>query len=681
MNATDATDAPIAPDVVNDMDATDRASFNATSWLVFLGLLLVVFALYLPTLRDALVFDDAFITSGQLAAEYGSLSALKPRLLSYGTIVWVQALVGEAWWVQRLVNVLLHVAVVAMIYVFYAQLLTSLALTEPARESSRVSLRWRSGWGLFIGVAWFALNPTAVYAVAYLTQRSIVMATLFSVIALWAVLKALATRQIAYWLAATLAYIAAMLSKEYALALPAVAFAMIVVVRRPSAKPSVAAGVLVLVLAAVAAVAAGLLYARYSGIVGRAFDEISVSYLKQLAVTTPGIEKQAYPLSIINQMWLYFEYGCRWFLPSTQMMAVDLRPPFPTQLLSVPHVLGVVGYVALFVGSVTLMGRYRDGRALLGFCLFIPTMLFVTEFSTVWIQDPFVLYRSYLWAIAVPGLIYLGVRQLAGRFSSTGILACAGVIGLVLIWQTTDRVASFKTELTVWDDAVRKLPPELVLGKSRAYLNRGQAYQLAGEDSRAIRDYQRSTAFGDNGEGLLNAGSVLLARGRFAEAIAAFDGAMARGQQGASLSLNRGTALLSLGDTTGALAALQLALTQSPAPQEIAAVRRQRAQIFLQTGRIDEAITDAQFAAPVFAGDWQVRNTLGFALLAKGDRGGAVAAFNDSLQRGQSAVAFFGLARVFAEEQRLPEARTQIEKALALDPTNAQFQQLQGRLR
>ena len=656
------------------LNALNSTSFQPASRLVLAVLLLLVLGLYLPSLRAVLVFDDAIITSGQLFAEYGKFVALRPRALSYNSIVWLHTLVGDAWWVQRLVNVVLHLAVVAMLYVFYCQLLVTLALPESTDEKHQKSLRW----ALFIGVSWYALNPTVVYAVAYLTQRSIVMATLFSVIALWAVLKALTTQQRLYWVAAVLAYVAAMFSKEYALALPAVAVALIVLVRRPTAKNMFVFGCVGLVLASMAA---WVLYARYGSIVGNVFDDISAYYLKQLAITTPGIEANAYPLSIINQMWLFFEYGCRWFLPSTRMMSIDLRPAFPTQLLSVPHVLGVGGYLTLLLGSVTLMLRYRDARALLGFCLFTPTILFVTEFSTVWIQDPFVLYRSYLWAIAVPCIVYLGVRQLAGFISSTTILLCAGAIGLFMIWQSTDRIATFRTELSVWDDAVRKFPPELVVGKSRAYLNRGQAYQLAGEDNRAIRDYQRSTAFGDNGEGLLNAGALLLARGRFGEAIAAFDGAAARGQRSASLSLNRGTALLSLGDTTGALASLQQALTLGPAPQEIAAVRRQRALIFLQTGRIDEAISDAQFVVTVFAEDWQVRNTLGFALLSKGNREAAIAAFNESLERGQSAAAFFGLARAHAEEKRLPEARANIDKALAIEPTNTQFQQLQAQLR
>ncbi len=655
------------------------ASLRTPLNLCLFALIVVTGLLYLPSLGNVLVFDDAIITSGQLSAEYGAGFSFKPRVLSYSTIVWLQKIVGDAWWLQRLVNIALHLGVVAMLYVFYRQLVVSLAAVQvPSGTEAADQPRIANHWALLIGVAWYALNPTAVYAVAYLTQRSIVMATLFSLIALWAVLRALATGRPFFWLIVLLAYVAAMLSKEYALALPAAIVALVVLIRRP---PAMQVAAIMTIGVILAAIAVWLLYSRYGAIIGQVFDETSLAYVGQLAVNAPGIEKQVYPLSIINQMWLYFEYACRWFLPSTQMMSVDMRTTFPTQLLSVPHVLGVAGYAAMFVGSVTLMLRYRDARALLGFCLFLPTVLFVTEFSTVWVQDPFVLYRSYLWAIAVPGLIYLGVGQLSGRMSSTTLFACAGAVGAIMIWQTTDRIASFRSEISVWDDAIRKLPPELVVGKSRAYLNRGQAYQLAGEDNRAIRDYQRSTGFGDGGEGLLNAGAVLLARGRYAEAIAAFDGATARGQKSASLSLNRGTALLSLGDTTGALASLQQALTLGPAVQEIAAVRRQRSQVFLQTGRYDEAIVDAQFAAPVFAEDWQVRNTLGFALLAKGNSEAAKAAFADSLKRGHSAAAFFGLASCYAAQKSAPEARANIEKALAIDPTNTQYQQFQANIR
>ncbi len=633
--------------------------------LCFVALLAVVVVVYLPSLGNVLVFDDNILRGGQVFAEYWNPFALKPRSLSYSSFSWVHALAPDAWWLQRLLNIGVHAAVVAMLWLFYSKLLASLQGSPDEAESVHAK------WALLAGIAWFALNPTAVYAVAYLTQRSILMATFFSVLSLWAVLQALAVHRRRFWLLAIVAYVAAMMSKEYALALPLVAMALIVIVKRPSRQQALKFASIGILLAAMAAY---LLYRRYGDIIGKPFDETSLAYVEQMEAVAPGVKALAYPLSILNQMWLFFEYGCRWFLPSTGMMSIDLRPPFPARLTSQPHLLGALGYVGLLAASCVLMLRYRGRWALFGFCLFAPLVLFVSEFSTVWIQDPFVLYRSYLWAIAVPGMIYL----LASRLSRQTLGGMAVVVAVVFLWQATERIASLRTELSVWNDAVSKLPPERVIGKSRAYLNRGQSYQLASQDTRALRDYQRATAFGDAGEGLLNAGTILLAAGRAREALEAFDGAKARGQVSASLSLNRGTALIALAQPQAAFDALTIGLTQSPGVQEIAALRRQRATAALQIGRKDEAIADAEFAAAEFKTDPQIRSTLGFALLAQGNRPAALAAFNDSIAKAPTGVAYYGLAGMHAEERRLPEARAAIAKALALQPENVEFQRLQA---
>ncbi len=635
--------------------------------LCFAALLLVVLVLYLPSLGNVLVFDDNILISGQVFAEHWNPFSLKPRSLSYSTFSWLHALAPEAWWLQRLVNVGVHAAVVGMLWVFYSTLLKSLQLSPD--ENGDTYRRW----ALLAGVTWFALNPTAVYAVAYLAQRSILMATFFSVLSLWAVLQAMATRRRGFWVLAVLAYAAAMLSKEYALALPMLAIALVVMVKRPSTRQMITLGAIGALLATVAAY---LLYRRYGDIIGKPFDDTSIAYVEQMEALAPGVKAMAYPLSILNQMWLFFEYGCRWFLPSTGMMSIDLRPPFPARLTSEPHLLGAVGYLSLLAGSVVLMLRYRGRVALLGFCLFTPVILFVSEFSTVWIQDPFVLYRSYLWAIAVPGVIYL----IASRISQRALLSVALLVVIVFLWQTTDRIASLRTELTVWSDAVAKLPPEVVTGKSRAYLNRGQAFQIAGQDARALRDYQRSTAFGDGGEGLMNTGSILLAGGRAREALEAFDGAQARGQKSATLSLNRGSALLAAGEPQAAFDSFTTGLAQGPGVPETAGLRRQRATAALQIGRIDEALADAQFAASEFKTDPQIRATLGFAWLAKGNRAAAMAAFNDSIAKAPTGIAYYGVAGMHAEERRLPEAKAAIAKALALQPENVEFQRLSARL-
>ena len=635
--------------------------------MCFVALLAVVVVVYLPSLGNVLVFDDNILSGGQVFADYWNPFALKPRSLSYSSFSWVHALAPDAWWLQRLLNIAVHAAVVAMLWRFYSKLLASLQLS-PGEVATK-----QTEWAMLAGVAWFALNPTAVYAVAYLAQRSILMATFFSLLSLWAVLQALAVQRRRFWLLAIIAYVAAMMSKEYALALPLVAMALIVIVKRPSRQQIIKFGGIGLLLVAVAAY---LLYRRYGDIIGKPFDETSLAYVLQMEAVAPGVKALAYPLSILNQMWLFFEYGCRWFLPSTGMMSIDLRPPFPARLTSEPHLLGAIGYLFLLLASSVLMLRYRGRLALFGFCLFAPLVLFVSEFSTVWIQDPFVLYRSYLWAIAVPGMIYL----LASYLSRRTLAGMAVVVAVIFLWQATERIASLRTELSVWNDAVAKLPPELVIGKSRAYLNRGQAYQLASQNTRALRDYQRATAFGDAGDGLLNAGTILLAAGRVREALEAFDGAKARGHVSATLSLNRGTALVALGQPQAAFDALTTGLAQSPGVQETAALRRQRATAALQSGRMDEALADAQFAASEFKTDPQIRTTLGLALLAKGNRPAALAAFNDSIAKAPTGLAFFALAGMHAEERRLPEARAAIAKALALQPENVEFQRLQARL-
>jgi protein O-mannosyl-transferase len=643
--------------------------------LSLLAVIALTVVLYLPSLGNALLFDDSILLNGQIFSEFGGLTALRPRMLSYGSFTWVQALVPDQWWFQRAINVALHAVIIVLMYLFYAQLLRALGLwDDPVDAATQLPGSVPAAhWALLAGVAWFALQPMSVYAVAYMVQRSIVMALLFSLLSLWAVLQALTTQQRRFWLLAALAYVAAMLSKEYALALPALGAGLVVLVKRPSAKhvSMFAVGVAML-----GAAAAYLLYTRYSAIIGKPFDETSIAYVKQMDLRAPGVEKLAYPLSILNQAWLFFEYGCRWFLPSTSMMSIDMRPPFPASLTSTPHVLGVMGYLSLLAASIVLMLRYRGRLALLGFCLFAPVVLFVTEFSSVWIQDPFVLYRSYLWALAVPGVIFL----LASQLSRQALIGAAVAVGALFFWQSTDRIQSFRDEFTVWNDAVEKLPRELVIGKSRPYLNRGQAYQLRGENTRALRDYERSTAFGDGGEGLLNTGALLLTGGRAQEALAAFDAAAMRGQVSASLSLNRGTALATLGQTQAAYDAFSKGLTLYPDPQESAALKRQRATAALRLGRIDDALADAQAAALVFAQDPQIRVTLGYAWLAKGNRDAGIAAFNDSINKSPNPAAYFGLARVYASASRLPEARAAVAKALAMQPENVEFQQLSAKL-
>ena len=84
-------------------------------------------AIYVPGLSNTPVFDDRLLTSGDLFAQYGSVLALKPRLLSYGSFVWMQDLFGPGWWKQRLGNLMIHMALVAALWLLYREILRFVA--------------------------------------------------------------------------------------------------------------------------------------------------------------------------------------------------------------------------------------------------------------------------------------------------------------------------------------------------------------------------------------------------------------------------------------------------------------------------------------------------------------------------------------------------------------------------
>ncbi|HET7404037.1 MAG TPA: hypothetical protein VFJ62_19725, partial [Usitatibacter sp.] len=248
------------------------------AWIpvVLVGLVLI----YAPGLGNALVFDDSYLAEG-LFADYGHLDHARVRMLSYGSFVWLDALLGDGWWKQRLFNLMLHLAVTLSLWGLYRELLRHIA--PPQGEPAPAVPYYRAPvLGLCVG--FFALNPVAVYGVAYLIQRSIVMGTLFTVLALWLFARGLRTRSHLLMLGAVLAYALAVASKEHTVLAPLAAAPLFVLVRRPDAKriALLTAGGAVLV-----GLAAAVLYQRYGEILGRPFDEYSQVYLRQLAALDP----------------------------------------------------------------------------------------------------------------------------------------------------------------------------------------------------------------------------------------------------------------------------------------------------------------------------------------------------------------------------------------------------------
>lgn len=645
------------------------AHFRPLPWLGVLAL--CVAAVYAPGLGNPLVFDDELLASGELFRLYGSLQA-RERLLSYGSFVWVQALFGEGWWKQRGLNVLLHLAVVGALWGFYRELLRH--LESPDGGGERLGDRADAAPALLVAVGFFALNPTAVYGVAYLIQRSILMATLFVVLGLWSLARALASGRLAFGVLATLCYALAVASKEHAVFAPLAAVPLYVLVGRPSRSRLAA---LAAAMFAVGGLAVAALIWRYGSLIGEPFDEYSRIYVQQLAQLAPGVEGIAWPLSIMNQAYLFFEYGLRWALPWGGWMSINMRPVFPVSFLTFPQLLGPIAYLAMVAGALTLVLRYRDTRALAGLSLLLPAALFPTEFATVWIQDPFVLYRSYLWAIGVPGVALFLLYGLSARALGSLAVAAASLLG----WQALDRVFSLSSAERLYTDAIVKLPDDpRAVGRWFPYLNRGNVYFDANQFQLAERDFRASSALGDGGAGTFNIGNIRLQAGDAQGALILFSEAEKQGYAVFNLPMQRGVALVALGRLPEAYEQLRAALAREPSSPSKELIHLQLARVCLQLGKPDEAIDHAKH---VLAKDKRHREAgyvLAMGLIARGDFVPAARLLDVMIEEAPAASLFYARAMANVGLKRKPQAQSDIDEALRLGLDNPVIREWQKKI-
>jgi len=635
--------------------------------------------IYLPGLGNGLVFDDGYLADGELFADYRSALEMRARWLSYGSFVWVQSVFGEGWWKQRVFNLLLHGAVVIGLWGLYRRLLTAidppeLELPLGAAPEARVPGAYQDSPALALAIAFFALNPVAVYAVGYLIQRSIVMATLFVVLGLYFFVRAAAERRPALHALAFVCYALAVLSKEHALLAPLAAVPLYVLVARPSRHQMAA---IALIGLAIVAVAGAVLSVRYGEVLGRSFDEYSGIYLRQLSQLNAQAAENAFALSLLNQAYLFFHYGLRWMLPVSEWMSINLRPPFPVSFATFPHVLGVVGYAGVLAGGSWLLLRFRDWRALVGVSLLVPSLLFATEFATVWVQDPFVLYRSYLWAIGLPGLVFVALHGPSVRV----VVAIGLVLGLVLTWQALDRVWSLATPERAWSDAIRKLPnDERSVGRWFPYLNRGAYYVERGQFQLAMRDFEASASLGDAGMGRFNTASLLAAENKHEQALRALDEAEKQGYALYNLPFQRGLSLMALGRNAEAYDQLIKAHAMSPpsAVRQIALVHL--ARLDMQRGRPDLAIRSVEQILAADPKHAEAPFLLAMAHVMKNEHALAKEIAERLVREQPGSRAYYTRALANYGLKRKAEALADIDNALRLAPDNAALREWKAKI-
>jgi tetratricopeptide (TPR) repeat protein len=508
-------------------------------------LLLAAFVLYGGSLRYPLVFDDATLADAAVLRSYSAMPPeLQLRWLSKLTFGWIHAVAGMDWYWQRVLNVALHAGTAAALFGFLARLFGAAIGEQGAR------------WPAFYGAMLFLVHPAAVYGVAYLIERSIVLAALFSLLGLRCFLEGLLRRSAVWYLGAAACYFLAVSSKEHAVMLPAAAAALAVLLRGRS----ISLRQLAAPAAIVGAIALGAAWQART-LIATAYEPFAADALSALLRGEHALDASlAYPLSLATQASLFFRYLLVWLLPWPGWMSVDVRIPLVLQPFPWVQCAGLVAWLAYALLAVALLRR--GGRwGVAGWGLLFPWLLALTEFAVVRLQEPFVLYRSYLWMTGVfavlPALLWRVPRR-PGQVIVAFV--CVGLAALAY-----GRLATFSSPYRLWDDAVTSNGATRAHLVERGYVNRGMASFDSGRREEALADFERAIALNDRyADAWIGRASAHLAARRPAQALADLERALALDEGYASAWDKRCLALSELGRIQEARAACERAVALDP---------------------------------------------------------------------------------------------------------------------
>ncbi|MBI3523933.1 MAG: hypothetical protein HY066_05290 [Betaproteobacteria bacterium] len=505
-------------------------------WLTLALLATGVAALYGPHLNAPLVFDDIdFFGSNYASRVGGNFSPLALRYWSTWTFAFQRIVFGDDPAMFRLVNVALHLMVGAALFLFI-RTLHALVLTG---DSELRGQNQTSRHAIWLAVALFLFHPVAVYGVAYLVERSILMATLFCLLMWWAHLRGLASGKPGWLALAALFYYFALYSKEHSVMAPAVALLLTLLIPHPATGRRL----LVLVFLAYFALALSVVLTQ-KNVIASAYEPWLLGGIKI---------NHAYLTSVLTQAALYFKYLFLWWVPLTSWMSIDIREPLKdiASIWTWLSLCGFIGYCAL--GFVLLLRRRRLG--LLGFSMLAPALLFMTELATVRIQESFVLYRSYLWLPPMLAGLPLIFQRLAGRGRQAALLLGWGCAG-ICFYLAAGRLYSFSSGFLLWDEAIKLADKRGDTGfRERQYVNRGGTYLVGRNFDLALQDFERALQWNStNVLALLGQGQALSQLGHPAQAKVSFDHALRLKPGWVDAYLARAALSIQLGDRQAAIA-------------------------------------------------------------------------------------------------------------------------------
>lgn len=500
---------------------------------------LLVCLVYLPFIKNPLIFDDLVVFY-----QYGPtlFTDVNPhfqlRWLSYQSLKWTWDLFSDIPDIHRLGNMIIHLANGLLLFFLCRSYL---------RITNKDANTKIQDFGPWLVAMIFVCNPVSVYAVGYLVQRSILLATFFTLLMQLAFLHGLIKAKNFPLFLAVLFYGAAVFSKEHAIT--AILTLPIIYLLVKDKAPVRKSGLLLCIMGCVAIATYAYLLAK--GVLGRAYEHDASMLIESHGLNDP---KNLSYLSVVTQAGLFFKYLFLWCIPNPAWMSIDMRATFSDPDAYLSHSLRLGAFITYGLGALYLLVRNWNHR-ILGFALLYPWLYFLIEFSTIRIQEPFVLYRSYLW---IPGLL-LSIPVLLENSQVIATTKRKIIVGfaliLVLVPLSWNRLWVFSDNYRLWNDAVSLLSSDSAPGAARIFYNRGKALQSAEKWEESIKDFERVTRLAPHiDQAQINIGYNRYNMKLYQDALMAFDRALLINPDSGNAHFGKGLALRKLKDDRNAIA-------------------------------------------------------------------------------------------------------------------------------
>lgn len=471
-----------------------------TPFFILAGTISLLYGFWLKT---PFFFDDIgyFVNAVSFDSLWTNWQPFMRRWVSTASLTLIGELANDHPVGYRIYSAILHILVFFSLYIFVR--------SQIDEEQSGAGVTSALASCLLL-----ALHPISVFAVGYVVQESILLASLFSIWMWIAVDRGVRTRNV-MWLALSIFfYYLAVCSKEHAVTVAG--FAVLVAWNATNGEFRLALHRILMPLLGWGVIAFGILFTmRYA---------IGTGYEPLLQEMSAPQGQDFYARSVLNQAYLWFKYVLLWCVPYENWMGIDIRLPFPEYWYDTSAVIGFLAYIFYPIFILFLYKKKLASR-LMVIGLLGPWILYLSQFSSVQYQESFVLYRSYLWVLPISIVIAIAFLKLreSARFFLCFIL-CVFLFGL-----SWGRLQTFSQPILIWDESVQRLQGNYKLpGVYRLLHNRGLEFARLGLNPEALADFDKVVELNPSYPYVYSDRGLIKGRlGRYEEAMADYDRAIA----------------------------------------------------------------------------------------------------------------------------------------------------------